>query len=139
MVSSTPLAVLAVSVALTGVSAAQATAPGTDPDLEPGFPVQIYERGGSYHAGPAINVLVGNIDSDPTLEILVTGLGNTQLYAWNADGSPEPGWPVVGFQRVGYASLGQLASSPGLEVFSGHWGFPGKLVAYDGSGAVLPG
>jgi hypothetical protein len=116
-----------------------AAAPATDPDLEPGFPVQAYERAGSYHAGPALNVLVGNIDSDPTLEFLVTALGVGPLYAWNADGAPEPGWPVAGFQRVGYPSLGQLSDSPGQEVFAGHWGFPGKLVAYDGSGTILPG
>src|SRR5262249_8162650 len=65
-----------------------------DPDLEPGFPVQTYERPGTWHGGQAINALVGNIDADPTLEILTTALALGPLYAWNADGSPEPGWPV---------------------------------------------
>ena len=45
---------------------------GADPDLEPGFPVKTFERAGTYHGGPAILTLVGNIDSDPTLEILAT-------------------------------------------------------------------
>ena len=47
---------------------------GSDPDLEPGFPVQTFERAGTYHGGPAVLTLVGNIDADPTLEILASGL-----------------------------------------------------------------
>src|SRR5690348_3656990 len=57
--------------------------PATDPDLEPGFPVQTYEGAGTYHGGPAIHALVGNIDSDPQLEILATALASGPLYAWN--------------------------------------------------------
>ena len=79
---------VATLVAVTGASA------GGDPDLEPGFPVQALETAGSYHSGPAIHVQVGNIDSDPTLEILATALSVGPLYAWNADGSTEPGWPL---------------------------------------------
>ena len=110
-----------------------------DPDLEPNFPVQTYERGGSYHAGAAIHALVGNIDDDPTLEILVTALTAGPLYAWNADGSPQPGWPVQA-HGAAYPALGQLSASfSGLEVFSGHFGTPAPLVAYNGAGAILPG
>ena len=110
---------------------------GTDPDLEPGFPVKTYERAGTYHGGPAVLALVGNIDADPTLEILVTALALGPLYAWNADGSPQPGWPA---EILGAAmpALGQLsASDPGLEVFSAYFG--GGLVACNGSGATLAG
>ena len=114
--------------------------PTTDPDLEPGFPVRTYETAGSYHAGPAIHTLVGNIDGDATLEILVTALAGGPLYAWNSDGSSQPGWPVSGIPGAGYPALGELStSSPGLEVSSAHWGFPGQLVAYNGAGATLPG
>jgi hypothetical protein len=113
-------------------------APTGDPDLEPGFPVQTFERAGSYHGGPAVHALVGNIDDDPTLEILVTALAGGPLYAWNADGSPQPGWPVAGIPGAGYAAFGQLSTSfPGLEVFSGHFG--DHLVAYNGAGVALPG
>jgi FG-GAP-like repeat len=111
--------------------------PAGDPDLEPGFPVQTFERAGSYHGGPAIHALVGNIDADPTLEILATALAPGPLYAWNADGSPQPGWPVQ-IMGAAYPALGQLsAPSPGLEVFSAHFGDP--LVAYSGAGVNLPG
>jgi len=110
---------------------------GPDPDLEPGFPVQTYETAGSYHAGPAIHTLVGNIDGDPTLEILVTALAGGPLYAWNSDGSPQPGWPVAG-PGASYPALGQLSTaSPGFEVFSAYWG--DELVAYNGAGLILPG
>src|SRR5262245_13016115 len=52
-----------------------------DARLKPGFPVQAFAGSGSYHGGPAIHVLVGNIDDDPGLEILTTGLANGPLYA----------------------------------------------------------
>ena len=55
-----------------GTPASSVSRPSTDPDLEPGFPVQTYELEGSYHGGPANHVLVGNIDADPTLEILAS-------------------------------------------------------------------
>ena len=129
------VAMLAAAVVL-GAGSAEA-APNSDPDLEPGFPVQTYERGGSYHGGPAILTLVGNIDADPTLEILATGLAGGPLYAWNADGSPEPGWPA-GIMGAAMPALGQLSTAdPGLEVFSAHYG--GAMVAYNGAGVVLPG
>jgi hypothetical protein len=120
-----------------GPPSAWTSRPQGDPDLEPGFPVRTFERSGSYHGGPAIHTLVGNIDADPTLEILATALAPGPLYAWNADGSPQAGWPVQ-IMGAAYPALGQLsASSPGLEVFSAHYGDP--LVAYSGSGAILPG
>ena len=111
--------------------------PATEPDLEPGFPVQTYEHEGSYHGGPANHVLVGNIDADPTLEILASAHAIGPLYAWNSDGSSEPGWPHSGFPGAQYPALGQLSSDPGLEVFSSSWG--GEFNAYNGSGASLPG
>ena len=101
-----------------GTPAAPVSRPSTDPDLEPGFPVQTFEHEGSYHGGPANHVLVGNIDADPTLEILASAHALGPLYAWNSDGSPEPGWPHSGFPGAQYPALGQLSSDPGLEVFS---------------------
>ncbi|MBN2384261.1 VCBS repeat-containing protein [bacterium] len=110
-----------------------------DPDLEPGFPVQCLHSGGSYHAGPAVHTLVGNIDTDQYLEIVVSALATGPLYAWKYDGSIVSGWPLSGIDGVGYAGLGNLGDGPGLEIFSGHWGTPGQLVAYDGSGSSLTG
>ncbi|MFL5735197.1 MAG: FG-GAP-like repeat-containing protein [Chloroflexia bacterium] len=112
-----------------------------DPDLEPGFPVQTYDTAGQYHAGPAIHTLVGNIDADPQLEIIVTALAGGPLYAWNYDGSPQPGWPPGGADGAGYPVLGNFSSAfPGFEIFSGHfWTFPSVELARNGSGTILPG
>jgi len=109
-----------------------------DPHLKPGFPVRTLHWPGSYHGGPAIHTLVGNIDGDPKLEILATALADGPLHAWKADGTPVPGWPVVDATGAAYPALGELAPDrPGLEVFSGHVG--PDLVARSGSGAPLPG
>jgi FG-GAP-like repeat/PASTA domain len=113
--------------------------PALDPDLEPGFPVQTFEQAGTYH-GLGFITLVGNIDDDPELEIIVSALSVGPLFAWNADGSVVSGWPVTDVAGAGYPALGELSKSfPGLEVFSGHRGTPGHLVAHSGSGVTLPG
>jgi hypothetical protein len=116
---------------------------GTDPDLEPGFPVSVLHTAGSYHGGPAIHTLVGNIDGDPELEILATGLAEGPLYAWNHDGTLVPGWPVSTPAGEAYPTLGQLAPDPTsvfrrFEVFAAYGGQPG-LYAWFGNGVVLSG
>src|SRR5438093_11729282 len=79
-----------------------------DPDLEAGFPVTAYETGGT-GGGLGTHILVGNIDSDPSLEIMVSGLQTGPLYAWNADGSQVPGWPDRNTVGSAYPSLGKPA------------------------------
>jgi hypothetical protein len=118
----------------------QVSPPATpDPDLEPGFPVQTYETAGTYHSGFAIHTLVGNIDADPRLEILVTALATGPLYAWHWDGSPVAGFPVGAGRGSVYPGLGKLTNDvPGLQIFAGFWNQPG-LTAYRGDGTVLPG
>ncbi|PYN77918.1 MAG: hypothetical protein DMD97_07020 [Candidatus Rokuibacteriota bacterium] len=110
-----------------------------DPDLKKGFPVQTWDGPGGYHSGQVLHALVGNIDDEPNLEILVTGLANGPLYAFRADGSPVPGWPVTELSGVHYPALGNLTPGAGYEVFTGTIGFPGQLAAISGSGALLPG
>jgi hypothetical protein len=110
--------------------------------LEPGFPVQALESAGRYYGQQAMQTTVGNIDGDPTLEIVVTGVANGPLYAWNADGSPQEGWPDS-LQFSGYPTLGNLSSShPGLEIFALRYGGYDRsmqAMAYSGSGTMLPG
>ncbi len=109
-----------------------------DPYLQPGFPVKAYHGGGSYHGGPAIHTLVGNIDDDPELEILVTGLATGPLYAWKADGSMVAGWPISESAGAAYPALGDLnVDTAESEVFSGFYG--GVLSAYMGNGSILQG
>lgn len=107
--------------------------------IEPGFPVQCIHNGGSYHGGPAIHTLIGNMDGDDELEIVVSALAEGPLYAWNHDGTSVTGWPVSGISGAGYPGMGLLVGGSRLGVCSGHWGIPGQLVAYDGSGATLSG
>jgi uncharacterized repeat protein (TIGR01451 family) len=110
------------------------------PPLEPGFPVQTFHDAGTYHAGQAIHTLVGNVDDDPQLEIVVTSLAAGPVYAWNWDGSLLSGWPVGHGHGAGYVAMGDLsAPDPGLEVFSGYWNRPKDLVAYSYTGDPLPG
>jgi hypothetical protein len=108
--------------------------PTLDPELEPGFPVQTFEQAGTYH-GLGFITLVGNIDADPQLEIIVSALSAGPLFAWNSDGSVVSGWPVTDVAGSGYPALGELSESfPGLEGFSGHRGAPGHLVGIAGAG-----
>ena len=112
----------------------------TEPDLEPGFPVKAFFGPGSYYGNPAIT-LVGNIDDDPKLEIVVTGLAGGPLYAWHADGSPVKGWPIEQFSGAGYAAMGNLSGDANsLSVFAGFFAISwGQMAALSGSGEVLPG
>ena len=113
-----------------------------DPDLEKGFPVKSLNLEGTYHGGPAIHTLVGNIDDSPTLEIIVTGLAIGPLYAWHSDGSPVAGWPSIDdYWCPAYPALGNLSNSyPGYEIFAGYmWCDSAHASAYSGSGKVLAG
>ena len=109
-----------------------------DGDLEPGFPAQAWEgNGGSYRVGAAIHTLIGNVDADPRLEVIATGIPSGPLYVWNADGSASQA-VKVGPGSVAYPAVGQLShTTPGLDIFSGS--ISGVLGAYSGSGTSLPG
>ena len=116
-----------------------------DPDLEPGFPVQTWHDAGTY-TRLAVNIRVGNIDADPQLEILVSGVARGPLYAFKYDGTPVPGWPVVYYDRSHVTSLGNLSiQSPGLEIFTGQFVYrvpetaPGPMMAVFGDGSFMPG
>jgi subtilisin family serine protease len=111
-----------------------------DAKLKPGFPIEAFQTAGSYHAGPAIHTLVGNIDADPGLEILATSLANGPLNAWKGDGTVMPGWPVFDARGAVYGALGELSSHwPGLEVFTTHLGPDPDLFARTGLGSALHG
>ncbi|PYR47170.1 MAG: hypothetical protein DMF95_17015, partial [Acidobacteria bacterium] len=112
----------------------------SDADLKPGFPIQTWHSAGSFQAGQGLHVLVGNIDTDPALEILVTGLAGGPLYAFKADGSTVPGWPVLDPPGAAYPALGRLtAGSSALDVVAGHFAIQARLSAYSGAGTPLPG
>lgn len=136
-------ALLLVALTLPSLAGSAVATAQSDPHLEPGFPVSTLATGGIHQAGPVIHTLVGEIDGDPQLEIVVTGLASGPMYAWNHDGTPVPGWPLERAYGAGYPSLGQLAGDDrSLEVFVGYFGFGhngGTFAAYDADGSVLPG
>ncbi len=111
--------------------------PPADPDLEPGFPVQTLHGEGVYVGGPGIHTLVGEIDGDPQLEIIVSALASGPIYAWNHDGTPVPGWPIAP-AGVGYPAIWEdLPLRRG--VVAGYLGFPSSIGAYTGNGSPLSG
>jgi len=119
----------------------------TDAHLESGFPAQTLSLASSYLGGPVVHTLVGNIDADPDLEILRSGLAVGPLYAWKHDGTPAAGWPRIIFQSTGtyldisgvaYPVLGHFTSATDhLDVFANYTGL--IKAAYDGAGNILPG
>jgi hypothetical protein len=45
--------------------------------------------------GFTVNPAAGNLDPSHAGLELVVGAGDTHVYAWHADGTPVPGWPVL--------------------------------------------
>ncbi len=135
----TPLSGLAVTIPVTLTIS-------RDPHMEPGFPVQTYRTSGSYWAGPeSIFITVGNLDSDPELEILVSAVFAGPLWAFNHDGTLLNGWPEEYGLAVGYPSLGNFFADAGqLEVAAGYFAFSeascnDDRFVFSGNGQPLPG
>ncbi|KRE95297.1 hypothetical protein ASG76_06455 [Nocardioides sp. Soil774] len=106
------------------------------PLLKPGFPVDMLFTAGTYQCCGS-GVLVGDVDGDPDLEVLVSGIARGTTTAVDPDGSILPGWPV-GTRSHEYLSLAELdPARPGLEVVSNN--FLDRITALDGAGRALPG
>jgi len=116
--------------------------PFADPQLERGWPAYAFSGAGTYHAGPNINALVGDIDGDPQLEVLAQGTAVGPVYAFDHDGTPIEGWPDRSSTGTGYPTLGDLTpgSGRGLDVVMSYWPWPqSRITAKRGDGSVLPG
>ncbi len=114
-----------------------------DAMLKPGFPAFSFETTGTYQGGPQNHTTVGNIDADPQLEILASGLASGPLYVYNHDGSPVAGWNGFGSAGAAWVSLGEFdGDASRSEVYVNYYsGGIGNAagVAYSGSGQILPG
>ena len=108
-----------------------------DSDLEPGFPTGALDYAGTYHAGPIISCLIGNVDDDPELEIFFSGIGAGPLYGIKHDGSLLKIYGST--SGVAYPALGRLQDQTApLSVVSGT--ILGDFIeAYEGNGTALPG
>jgi hypothetical protein len=136
----------AVSGARDPANEVEIQAPKRDPDLEKGWPVKAVHNAGNYQSGPANHTLVGNIDGDPELEVLVAARAEAPVYAWNHNGTPVTGWPVKSSADA-YINLGAIAATTpaALQVFiaTSYWCAPicnrGVMGIYGGNGQPLPG
>jgi hypothetical protein len=111
--------------------------------LEPGFPVDMELTAGTYQSGLwARAVRVGNIDPDPQLEILVSGVTYGPLYAVKANGSPVAGFPRE-IAAAAQITLGNLDADSRDEIVMGLGPFLGSCVddqfALDSDGSVMAG
>src|SRR5205085_703682 len=90
----------------------------TDPDLKSGFPIAFAQAAGGF-GGQSNQMVVGNIDADPQLEIMLSGSGNpASVAAWNYDGTVVSGWPRT-FAGNTYLAIGKLSTTlPGLQVLA---------------------
>ncbi len=109
--------------------------------LEAGFPIKVFQSGSAPTSAGQVYTVVGNLDEDPQLEIIVTGQGTGYVHAFKPDGTPVAGWPVLTEDKndlVNYPALGELQrESLGREVFIAS--SDGRLAVYDRAGNLLPG
>lgn len=94
---------------------------------------------------------LGDLDGDGVLEIAV-GATDQHVYAWNGDGTPVPGWPVLardlgqpapkGARIISSPALGDLDRDGSLEVVVGTneiYGGSGRVYAFTSNGSVRHG
>jgi hypothetical protein len=84
-----------------------------DGSRRPGFPVRTDPRFSARSARDRFNRLLpgflappvlADLDGDGALEIVAAAL-DRHVYVWRADGSPQPGWPVLVVDRTRMASI----------------------------------
>jgi subtilisin family serine protease len=114
-----------------------------DADLKPGFPAQLWVNGAP-QGGARIYALVGDVDGDARSDILVSRDASGLLYAFRADGSALPGWPVAAAASCDGPVYPALARGPaGARIVSAAfcsrmWPTRSWLAAYDHLGTRGP-
>ena len=113
-----------------------------DPDLKPGFPVQTYERAGTYQGGPDVHAQIANIDADAGLEIIASAHALGPLYAWKSNGTLSPGWPLTGTIGAASYATGTYDSTSNAVPYiaSGYFTSQNQavVVAHNGAGTIVP-
>lgn len=84
-----------------------------DGTLTPGFPVSsnalysersIRDQHNRLQPGFVAPPVLADLNGDGKLEIIAAGM-DRHVYAWNSDGTPVPGWPVLVVDRTQMASV----------------------------------
>ncbi len=91
----------------------------------------------SYCKAPPV---LGDLDGDGSLEVVVSGWLNGKIGVWKANGDPFPGWPIqVGGQIYNSPALGDIDGNPStLEIAVGYYGSGwGRLSCLDYQGNTL--
>ncbi len=107
------------------------------PAVRPGFPVRVRSVGGTYYCCQTA-ILVGDVDGDPDLETLLSGVALGGMTVVEPDGSPVPGWSdsVMSFHE--WPTLIEAdPGRPGFEVALRE--FDRRTAIVDGHGRPLPG
>ena len=106
-----------------------------DEHLEAGFPIstdlRTFEDQTIYVVSG--DMVVGNIDADPELEILSFPPAAGPLHAWNHDGTAIPGWPVYPNGEAGGLALGELDGDPTHDEVAAYFRFS-DVVLLGGAG-----
>lgn len=103
-----------------------------DGTLAAGWPLTIYAEEFSYNGYIYAQPVVGDIDGDADVEIIV-GSYNRKLYAWHHDATPVIGWPkVIGDSVDSTAAIADIDNDSYVEVVVG--GDDGNIYAWDMEG-----
>lgn len=126
------------------IDAGVAANDAAEPQLAPGFPVQVHQDTSTFAGLPATSfVSVGQLDDDPELELLISA-SNGPLWAWNHDGTPLEGWPESEGRASGHPAIGNLSGGGDVsEVIVGYGIFiascePDRFLL-NGAGTLLSG
>ncbi len=100
-----------------------------DGSLVPGWPQEIGD-GMSYASSPVI----GDIDGDGSMEVIVSGNRDNKIYAWHSDGSSVEGWPKeTGSYNITSPALGDVDNDGRMDVIAASadgrlyiWHCPGR-------------
>ena len=83
-------------------------------DPLPGWPVKTRERGDIVDGNP----LIGDIDGDGEVEVVIASYRTNVVFAWNVDGTPVEGFPLTTTSWNDKIAMSDLDSDGDMEIIS---------------------
>ena len=83
-------------------------------DPLPGWPVKTREGGDIVDGNP----LIGDIDGDGEVEVVITSYRTNVVFAWNVDGTPVEGFPIVSDGNCFRLAMDDLDNDGDIEIVS---------------------